>query len=379
MSDLWQIALVAGLVALNAVFAGSELALVSLRPGQVERMGKRGGSGRAVARLAVNPNRYLATIQIGITLAGFLASATAAVSLAEPLVPAFEVFGGGAEVVAIIAVTLVLTFVTLVFGELAPKRIAMQHPEGWSLVVGRPLDILATAARPAVWLLSAATNTVVALAGGDPSRQREDVTEEELRDMVAAQVSLSPDERQVISGALEVGDRSLRQVLVPRRAVFALPAATPVSEALPQIVASTHSRVPIFRTTPDTIFAAVQLRQLIGQDGVLGDFATPVLSLPESSSVLGALRAMQRRRQQMALVVDEYGGIVGLVTTEDLVEEIVGEIYDEDDRDVVAVARRPDGSVDLPGTFPIHDLVDLGIIDVPEGAYATVAGLILHR
>lgn len=378
MSDFWQLGLVFALIVLNAIFAGSEMALISLRPTQIERFERRGRSGRALVRLTADPNRFLATIQIGITLAGFLASAAAAVSLAEPVQPLFSAFGDVAELLAIFTVTLVLTFVTLVLGELAPKRIAMQHAEGWALLVARPLNLLARVARPAVWLLSLSTNAVVRLAGGDPSRQREEVTEDEIRDMVAAQGSLTPEERQVIAGALEVGERSLRQVLVPRHAIFALPADTPVAEALPQVVASGHSRVPIYRTTLDTAFAVVHLRQLIGQDGTLDDFGTPILTFPESAAVLPALRTMQRERQQMALVVDEHGGIEGLVTTEDLVEEIVGEIYDEDDRDVIGAERLGDGGFEVPGSFPIHDLIDLGI-EAPAGSYSTVAGIILDR
>ncbi|MDO9446000.1 MAG: hemolysin family protein [Dehalococcoidia bacterium] len=378
MSDLWQLGLVAALILLNAVFAGSEMALISLRPTQIDRVARRGRSGRTLGRLTADPNRFLATIQIGITLAGFLASAAAAVSLAGPVAPLFSAFGAAADLLAIFSVTLVLTFVTLVLGELAPKRIAMQHAEGWALLVARPLDLLARVARPAVWLLSLSTNAVVRLAGGDPSRQREEVTEEEIRDMVAAQGSLTPEERQVIAGALEVGERSLRQVLVPRQAIFALPADTPVAEALPQVLASGHSRVPIYRTTLDTAFAAVHLRQLIGQEGTLADLGTPILSFPESAAVLAALRTMQRERQQIALVVDEHGGVEGLVTTEDLVEEIVGEIYDEDDRDVIGAIRLPGGGFELPGSFPVHDLVDLGI-EAQAGPYTTVAGIILDR
>lgn len=378
MSDLWQLGLVVGLILVNAGFAGSEMALVSLRPGQLQRLERRGSAGRVLARLVADPNRFLATIQIGITLAGFMASAAAAVSLAERAEPLFAVFGGASEVLAIMAITLVLTFVTLVFGELAPKRIAMQHPEGWALLVARPLNALATVSRPAVWLLSLSTNFVVRLAGADPHRQREEVSEEEIRDMIVAQASLTPEEKRVIAGALDIGERTLRQVLVPRQMMFTLPADLPVAEALPRILESTHSRVPIYRTTPDTIFAVVHLRQLIGQTGTLAEFGTSILTFPESAPVLNVLRAMQQERQQMVLAVDEYGGIEGLATTEDLVEEIVGEIYDEEDRDMVGVVRAADGSIELPGAFPVHDLIDLGV-EAPEGAYATVAGLVLEE
>ncbi len=378
MSDFWELGLVAVLIVLNALLAGSEMALVSLRPGQVDRLATRGGAGRALARLSADPNRFLATIQIGITLAGFLASAAAAVNLSEPLVPLLAVFGGAAEVMAIVVVTLVLTFFTLVFGELTPKRIALQHPERWALIVSRPLDLLATAARPAVWMLSSCTNLVVRLFGGDPHVQRGEITEEEIRQMISTQVSLTAEEKQVITGALEVGDRTLREVRIPRHLVVKLPADLPAGDGLQQLLDSGHSRAPVFRESADDIIGVVGLRDLIGRSGTVEEAIGAIPAFPESASVLVALRDLQHARQQMAIVVDEFGGFDGIVTVEDLIEEIVGEIYDEYDRDVTAVARRADGSIDLPGSFPFHDLVDLGI-EVPEGSYTTVAGFLLEE
>ncbi|MGE3961296.1 MAG: hemolysin family protein [Dehalococcoidia bacterium] len=378
MEHLWQLGLVALLVVINALFAGSELALISLRPGQVERISSRGAGGRAVARLAQDPNRFLATIQVGITLAGFMASAAAAVSLSEPLVPLFEGLGDADEVAAIIVVTLILTFFTLVFGELAPKRIAMQHAEGWALLVARPLDLLAVATRPVVWLLSTSTNVVVRLAGGDPTRRGEEVTEEEIRELVESQATFTPEERRVIAGALEVGERSLREVLVPRHRVLLLQRDMPAPEALAVIAASGHSRIPVYGASADDIVGMVHLRQLIDTRAPVGEVMTPIPAFPESANVLTTLRDLQVERQQMAIVVDEHGGFEGIVTVEDLVEEIVGEIYDEYDRDILSVVRASDGSILLPGRFPVHDLPDLGI-DAPDGPFATVAGLLLEE
>jgi putative hemolysin len=199
MSGAWiQLALVVVLIVANAIFAGSEMALVSLREGQLRRLERLNDRGRRVAALARDPNRFLATIQIGITLAGFLASATAAVSLAEPLVPALSWLGGAAEPVAIILVTLVLTFLVLVFGELAPKRVAMQHAERWSTLVVGPLSGFAVAARPAVWLLAKASDVVVRAVGGDPNRHREDITPAEVRDLVNTHRGFTPDQRRII-------------------------------------------------------------------------------------------------------------------------------------------------------------------------------------
>ena len=186
MAIWWQLGLVATLVVINALLAGTEIALISLREGPVQRLARRGGSGQLTAQLVRDPNSYLATIQIGITLAGFLASATAAVTLAEPLVGVMPALGGAARPVAIVVVTAALTFVTLVAGELTPKRLAMQHAERWAVLSARPLSVLATLTHPAVLLLARATNAVTWMFGGDPTRGRAVVTEEEIRDLVAA-------------------------------------------------------------------------------------------------------------------------------------------------------------------------------------------------
>ena len=377
MSHLWELGLVAVLIAINALFSGSEIALITLRPAQVQRLSTRGRAGRALARLAADPNRFLATIQVGITLAGFLASAAAAVSLAEPLVPMLAALGGAANIVAILLVTLVLTFFTLVFGELAPKRIALQHPEGWAMTIATPLDLLASATRPAVWALSASTNLVVRLFGGDPRRQGTDVTEEEIREMIATQVSMTEHEKQVITGALEVGDRTLREVVVPRQLVVKIATDTPAAEALQTLIDSGHSRAPVYQSAPDDIIGVVGMRDLVGRADTVAQATAPIPAFPESAGVLHTLRDLQRAHQQMAIVVDEHGGFEGIVTVEDLIEEIVGEIYDEYDRDIVGAAHREDGSLDLAGSFPVHDLIDLGI-EVPEGPYTTLAGYLLE-
>jgi putative hemolysin len=376
--DLWaQLLLVAVLVLLNAAFAGSELALISLREGQLNRLEERGGRGRTLARLARDPNRFLATIQIGITLAGFLASATAAVALAEPLVgPLSEVVGRAARPLAIVGVTLVLTFVTLVFGELAPKRIAMQRAEGWGMVAARPLSWIAIIAGPAIWLLGRSSDLVVRAFGGDPSKQRDEVTEEELRDMVAVQSELSEEERGIIRGAFDFADRSLRQMLTPRPAVVALPADLPVGDAARRLADTGHTRAPVFGTDLDDVLGTIHLRALVDATGVVRDHLQPALLLPETVGCLDALRRMQTQRQQMVIVMNEHGGTEGLVTIEDLLEEVVGEIWDEADPDVQAAERHPDGSVTVDGSFPIHDLPELGI-ELPAGDYTTIAGLVL--
>ena len=373
-----EVGLVLVLVVVNAAFAGSEVALISLREGQLRRLEHEGGRGRLVARLARDPNQFLSTIQIGITLAGFLASAAAAVALAEPLVPLLGFLGGAAEAVAVLLVTVVLTYLTLVIGELAPKRIALQRPEPWAKRAARPLTLITTLTRPAVWLLSKSTDLLVRLAGGDPNIQRETVTEEEVRDLVATQASFSPQHRTILVGALELTERVLRDVLVPRRQVVALAANTPVPDAVRTLVSTTHGRAPVYRGDLDEVIGVAHLVDLVDTRGRVADHCRAALALPESIGVLDALRRLQAERQSLAIVINEYGGTEGIVTVEDLLEELVGEIYDEFDRDSVGIQRQADGSMLLPGSFPIHDLPDLGIT-LPEGPYTTVAGLALDR
>jgi putative hemolysin len=375
-----EVLLVLVLVLVNAAFSGSEMALVQLRESQVQRLERASRRGRVLGRLTRDPNRFLATIQIGITLAGFLASATAAVSLSNVLIGPLGFLGAAARPTAIVLVTIALTFVTLVIGELAPKRIAMQRTEGWALLVARPLDVLSMISRPAVWLLGVATNVVVRLAGGDPNAQREEVSTEEIRDMVAAQQEFSAEQRTIISGAFEIADRILREILVPRRDVLTLPTGMSAHEALRQLIAGGHSRAPVVGPAGlDDVIGVVHLRDLVDATGPVDALAKQGLFLPETLRVSDAMLQLRVERQQLAMVVDERGAIDGIITMEDLVEEIVGEIYDETDRDVQAVVHESDGALLLPGSFPIHDLPDIGFdADGPDdGDYTTVAGMVL--
>ncbi|SDI97166.1 hemolysin family protein [Nonomuraea jiangxiensis] len=383
----FQLALVLVLVIVNAIFAGSEMALISLREGQLRRLEKQSAGGKVLVRLARDPNRFLATIQLVITLSGFLASATAAVTLSEPLVPLLGFLGGAAGPVAIVLVTIVLTFLTLVFGELAPKRVAMQRAETWALLAARPLSFIATISRPVVWALAKSTDLAVRLMGGDPDLHREEISPEEVRDLVATHRGFTHEQRLIISGAVEISERVLREVLVSRRDVFTLDADTPIDEARLSLAASGHSRAPIIRNNAlDDVVGICNLRDLITHDhtdektgATAADVARPAFLLPDSLPVADALRRFMAERQQFALVIDEHGVIDGIVTLEDLLEEVVGEIYDETDRDSIDIRPDADGSLLLPGGFPIHDLPDLDVhLETrPDGDYTTIAGLVL--
>ncbi|MDQ3661171.1 MAG: hemolysin family protein [Actinomycetota bacterium] len=380
MGDIWlQIGLVALLIALNAALAGSEIALVSLRDSQIARLEERKGRHRVLAQLARDPNRFLATIQIGITLAGFLASATAAVSLARPLIEVLSFLGDAARPAAIFVVTLIITFFTLVFGELAPKRVALQRAEAWGVVVARPLSVFGTITRPFVWVLSKVTDVTVRLMGGDPSVQREVISKEELRDMVSSRPGFHRMQREILSGAFDIEHRSLLDVIVPRPSVTFIDQDTTAQEALDRLLESGHSRAPVMRADADDIVGVVHLRDLIATNGSVEESMRPPLALPETLPLLKALNQMRDERTHFAIVVDEYGGTEGIITLEDILEEFVGEIYDEFDRDIKRIKRDEDGSVVVDGGFPLHDLVDVGVV-LPEGPYSTVGGFIIdHR
>jgi magnesium and cobalt exporter, CNNM family len=383
MAEVWpELVLVGILILVNAVLSGSEIALISLRESQLMVLEEEGGAGLVAANLARDPNRFLATIQIGITLAGFLASAAAAVAVAGVIAPSLDFLGGAAETVSIIVVTLILSYLTLVFGELAPKRLALQRAQQWAKVMGRPLQWMAVMTAPVVWLLSVSTDVVVRAFGGAPGSTREEVDLEEIRQIVMTNRTIREDHQEILLGAFEVADRVVGEVMTPRTRVVTVDVGSSVEEAIRALAAVGHGRAPVVDPAEglDGAIGIVGLTDLVaaGTSATLAERITQPPAFPESVPVLDALRQMQEQRQQMALVIDEFGGVSGIVTMEDLVEELVGEIYDEHDRDVVGARIAADGSVVVPGRFPIHDLVDLGI-EVPGGEYRTVGGLIVDR
>jgi putative hemolysin len=381
----WGILLVLVVILIGGFFAGAEMALVSLREGQVRALSRMGKRGQRAARLAQDPNRFLSSVQIGVTLATLLSGAFGADLLAGKLkTPLSRLMPPDvATVVSLIFVTLVISFFTLIFGELAPKRLALQRSERVSVVAAPVLDRLARVATPVVWLLSRCTNLVVRLVGGDPLAGRGVMTDEELRDLVEGNQALSADERHIVGEVFDAGKRQIREVLVPRTEVEFLPAVMPLTEAAAIAVHARYSRFPVYQESYDDVIGFVHARDLLGagEDGEevrrVGEVCRPVKMLPTSKTVLSALSEMRRDRAHLAIVVDEYGGTAGIVTLEDLVEELIGDIQDEYDVDESRPRQLHGGELEVDGLLNLDEFAELTGIDLPEGPYETVAGYLL--
>jgi putative hemolysin len=379
----WDVVLVLVIILIGGFFAGAEMALVSLREGQLRSLGRRGKRGQRAARLAHDPNRFLAAVQIGVTLATLLSGAVGAATLAEDLRKSLiHVLSPGlASALSVVGVTLVISFFTLIFGELAPKRIALQRSERVAIFAAPTLDRLAVVARPLVWLLSRCTNVVVRILGGDPGAGRGVMTEEELRDLVAGHQALSADERHIVGEVFEAGKRQVREVLVPRTEVEFLPASMPLAEASEIAAGAPYSRFPVYQESYDDVIGFVHARDLFDRDTPpatkVGEVIRPVKLLPISKTVLSALSEMRRDHAHLAIVVDEYGGTAGIITLEDLVEELIGDIQDEYDVDEAQPKQLRSGELEVDGLLNLDEFAEQTGVELPEGPYETVAGYVL--
>lgn len=391
-STLFNIGIVLALILIEALFVAAEIALVSLREGQARSMAEGGRRGQTVAKLLADPNRFLASVQIGVTSTALLSSAFGAVTLSATAKDALMRNGVEetlASVVGIVGVTMIISFVTLVIGELAPKRLALQRPESAALLFGPTLDRLATVFRPLIWLLSKSTDLVVRLLGGDPHANRESISEEELRGLVAAHESLSTDERRLIDDVFAAGERSVSEVMISRTEVIFLEAGLTVSRAVKLAGDSPHSRYPVIGESNDDVLGFVHIRDLImGAPGVdpstdrslvVGDLVREVKVLPGSKKVLSALSEMRREGHHMAIVVDEYGGTDGIVTLEDLIEEIIGDIRDEYDSESSSARRLTGGIVEVDGRCNLDEFAEYAGFELPEGPYETAGGFLMAR
>ena len=384
---LANIGLVVVFVLIGGLFAAAEIALVSLRDSQARNLASRGKRGKIVAELNEDPNRFLAAVQVGVTLAGFLSAAFGGATLSRDFAPVLEGWGvpeGAAGPTALVLVTIAISYLSLVFGELEPKRLALQRAEVLALALGPMIDKVSKVSRPVIWLLSASTNVVVRLLGGDPNAKSEQMSDEELRELVNAHETLGEEERRIVEDVFEAGDRQIREVMIPRTEVDFLDSSTPVFKAAREALHQPHSRYPVIRGSADDVIGFVHVRDLLdpemaGRSLRVGELARQTLVLPWTRPILAALADMRREGMHLAIVADEYGGTAGIVTMEDLVEELIGDIKDEYDVDEAETTVHRGGDVEVDGLLNLDDFEDETGIELPEGPYETVSGFLMSR
>ncbi|MCI1747477.1 MAG: hemolysin family protein [Acidipropionibacterium sp.] len=384
---LGNAALVLLFVVIGGVFSAAEMALVTLRQSQVQYLAEsRGTRGRAIANLVADPNRFLSSVQIGVTLSGFLASAFGGATLAKDLDPLFLRWGmapAAASTVSLVITTMVISYVSIVLGELTAKRLAMQRAESFALVLGPLTNVISAVFRPVIWFLGVSTDALVRMLGGDPGAARSEISQEELRSLVVSSAALGPEERRILDEVFDAGEKSLREVMVPRTEVDFLPGEMTAGQAAGMVRDGSHSRYPVIDGSVDRIAGFVHVRDLFQLDPVdrhakVVQLARPVKSLPDSVKALKALSEMRRDHSHLAVVLDEYGGTAGIVTLEDLVEEIVGDITDE--YDTVAPSDAMHARMrDVDGLMTLEEFAATTGLVLPEGPYDTVAGYFMSR
>jgi len=386
VNQIWiNLLVVLFFVLLGGFFAAAELALVSLRENQVQRLAESSRRGRRLASLTADPNRFLAAVQVGVTLAGFVSAgfgaAQIAPELAQPLISA-GLAEGVAQTLAFVVITVLIAYLSLVLGELVPKRIALQRVEKVALFAAAPIDFIARLFRPFIVALSFSTNLIVRIFGIDPTAGKESISGEELRDLVAGHEELSEDERNLIDDVFEAGERELREVMLPRTEVDFLDSRLPVADAVRRVVDQPHSRYPVIRGSADDVVGFVHIRDILDPDAsnrgeYVSQMCRPVVAFPGSKVVLETLTEMRRDRHHLAIVQDEYGGTAGIVTMEDLVEELIGDIKDEYDVDAMPRQPRVLGQVVIDGLLNLEDFEDETGVVLPDGPYETVAGFLV--
>jgi putative hemolysin len=390
-----ELVLIVILVLLNGIFASTEIALVTVRRSRLQQLVDEGHSAAArVQRLKQNPGRFLAVIQIGINFLGFLASAFAAVSLVGGFAATLRGFGplaNAANAIALVAITILLTLFTIVFGELVPKQIGLAHAERVAMSTARLMEFLGSLFGPLVAALTWITRRISRLFGADVAAD-ERISSEELRLIIeqgGEQGILEAEEEQMIHAVIELGDQRVHEVMVPRIAMVTLTTSVTMEEAIDTIIEQGHSRIPVYEDTIDEIVGILYAKDLLPflrpgapePPPLRSLLRTPVF-VPESMTVDDLLHELQRRKVHLAIVLDEYGGTAGLVTIEDLIEEIVGEIQDEYDVEEPMIVKLSDDEARVDGRAAIDDLMELFETQVPlddADEYDTVGGLIYHR
>jgi len=382
------------LILINGWFAATEVAVLSVNEAKLRHDAEEGDkAAEQLLKLSESPNKFLSTIQVCITLAGFLGSAFAADQFASRLAGAVQGFipldAASLHSVCVVAITLILSFFTLVFGELVPKRIAMQHPDKMARLALGVLRFCAGVFKPIVWLLSASTNGVLRLIGIDPNAEQEEVTEEEIRmmvDMGGETGAIEEAEKEMIENIFEFNNLSAEDVMTHRTDVFSIWVGDDDETILKTILESGLSRFPVYDEDMDDIVGVISTRSFLLNAASQSPKPTRELIreayfVPETVQADALFRDMQKKRIHMAIVVDEYGGMSGIVTMEDLLEEIVGNIYDETDhKEAAEIELVEENTWRVAGTASLEDVAEALDIDLPlEEEYDTLGGLIFSQ
>lgn len=392
-----QLLLLIVLIAINAFFAASEMALISLNDNKIKILAEDGDpKAKRILGILNQPTRFLSTIQIGITLTGFLASAFASVSYSEQLVALMQGFidlpAEILQTITMILITMILSYVSLVFGELVPKRIAMSKAETIAFSVVGIIHFISVITNPVVRLLTASTNTIVALFGFNPHQQPDEVTEEEIRMMVDVgeeKGTIRETEKEMINNIFEFDNKEAADIMTHRTEVSAIPLQASLEEVKTIVFSEQYTRFPIYDEDIDNIVGIIHLKDLLNylDKGANPDFALSRIMrkpyyVPESKRLDELFFELQKNKTHLAVVIDEYGGTAGIITIEDLVEEILGEIsdeYDEDERTITQVGAL---TYDALGSIELDELEEVAELGLPEEDiedYDTLSGLLVAQ
>ncbi|RFD75550.1 hemolysin family protein [Gardnerella vaginalis] len=375
----------------GSVFAATELALVSLRSSQIDRMELQDARGARVAKIARDPNTFLSALQIGVTLSGFLSASFGESALAPYVVPVVCSWGVPKHVsgpLTTIFLTLIISYCSIVISELVPKRIAMQRSEQIARAVVPAVDIFSKICKPLIWLIGKNTNGFVRLLGFDPNEKESEVSDEELRVLVNSNKRLSQDERNILDDVFDASETIVAEVMRPRADVEFLDGSLSLEEAAAKIRELPYSRYPVIGKDFDDVIGFVHVRDLLDvrdpNAKTVADVTREGISLPGTSKLLPSLELLRKRGIHLAIVIDEYGGTDGIVTLEDMTEELVGDIRDEYDlpeeseqNNVNKTTAFVNGVAKIDGGMTIEDFADITGIELEDGPYETVAGYFL--
>lgn len=383
------------LIGLNAFFAASEIAIISLNDKKIKKMAEEGHKKAILLEnLMSEPSRFLATIQVGITLAGFLASAFAAESFADRLTGAVKMSGLPVDesiikLIAVILITVILAYFQLVLGELVPKRVAMQKPEAISMFAINPLSFLSSFTRPFVKFLTLSTNFVIRLFGGNPDADEERITEEEIRMMVDVGQEkgvIQGTEKEMINNIFEFDNTSVSEIMTHRTNIVAVPLDSDLEHVMEIIKAEKYTRIPVYEDTIDNIVGILHVKDMFGyvNQAAVENFNIKELLrlpyfIPQSKKTDELFKELQKNKTHMAIVIDEYGGTAGIVTIEDLLEEIVGNIFDEYDEEEKEIEILDENTFVINGTVSLDIVKDHIEIELPIEEYETLSGFVMGQ